>query len=221
MSTYFLLLLTLSGTVEVVQHRESFSSNTTALAFPRDASSCASEKANIQSTINEITAARLAIDALGTFVAIEGYIVPELIAGTASAGFILPAGAVLALVGGVAAACASLNNCPGLPPALVAALQGALKYPTTKNGLALLKAIGVEAEWLQNNLGSQTGLAAAGVLGAAVEAMLANAQASYTNALACCGNDCSSAVCNQAAAGCLKEWGSALFTPAGANCGSQ
>lgn len=207
-----------------MQYHESSYFNTTSTALsliPRDASTCDQEKARIQSTINEISDARLALDVLGTLVAVGGFVVPDIVAGTASVGFILPAGAILALVGGAAAACTALNNCPGLPPALVAALQGALKWPSTKNGLALLKAIGVEAEWLQNNLGSPTGLATAGILGAAVEAMLSNAQTSYTNALTCCGSDCSSAVCNQAVVGCLKEWGQALFTSAGSNCGLQ
>lgn len=43
---------------------------------------------------------------------------------------------------------------------------------------------------------------------AAVESMIDAAIQDNQKALACCGNDCASAACQQAGSGCLKDWNS-------------
>jgi hypothetical protein len=149
------------------------------------------------------------------------------------------------------ASCEAFNTCNGMNPGLVAAANTAFGNQEVAGSVdALLELIGGTAWALARNpqlalegLQAVTQAAAAfeaALTGAAVaivasvayiglleaktylETLLTAAITNYENALACCAVDCSSAVCQQAGAMCLDDWGNFWSGGSiGTNCGLQ
>lgn len=120
--------------------------------------------------------------------------------------------AILAAGGGVflaaaltIAACESFNTCNGPPASLITFGEVLNSKAAPRASLVIL-----------GKVVSRIDLAVPGAVAAllytpvyaAFEKMLLAAEGNYEAAYACCGGDCSSAVCQEASLGCLLSWGS-------------
>lgn len=196
---------------------------------------CSNMRTSIQNSINDFEIGKGLFDAAAS--ALASYVTFS--AAIEAAGYVSATAFAIEFLAPFAmvylatiAFCDAFDNCSFLPPSLVGAanaVNGKLDAPA---GVAVLAgwieqalANGQKLEKVMAPLTAGAGLLFLGLYGAqvATDIILTNAEKYYEAALKCCGSDCSSAVCQQAARGCLMTHASFFLGTEGngLNCAAQ
>lgn len=195
--------------------------------------SCINLENSIRNAINNFEMAKALFDT--AFIALNGGaaigLFFELAPGAISAGIIITAAAAVYIMLEAMASCRAFNTCNGWPPSLIAVAGSVWGTAGVSSGVSpFLAALAKDQAWekwsklLTDGIKPlQLGLTAANIYG---DVILGDAIKYNQAALACCqGSNCASAVCQQAAAGCLLSdgsfWTASLIPSGGLNCGAQ
>jgi len=195
--------------------------------------SCTSLENNIKNAINNFETAKSLFD--DVFIALNGGaaigLLFELAPGAISAGIVITAAAAVYIMLEAIANCRAFNTCNGWPPSLIAVAGSLYGTAAVNSGVTpFLAALAKGQTWekwtrvlTEGVKPLQLGLTAANIYG---DIILGDAIKYNQAALACCqGTNCASAVCQQAAAGCLLSngafWTDSLIPSGGLNCAAQ